>query len=147
MWAQIVAGRIDDLEKLDWRAPIIHYLIQGNQAGAQQLAEQRWADPNITVGQSLNIAAMVGDRARANEFAARIDKYPGSARFLVGSLGWCRDLAGVVKASGCRHGVPFPHRRIGPAMAAGYIPKIRRLKLGEHPFGYLSMHFDDRLWP
>jgi TolB-like protein len=107
MWAQIVAGRFDDLEKLDWRAPIIHYLIQGNQAGAQQLAEKRWANPNINVWVSLTIAATVGDRARANEFAARIDKYPGSASTLASTLGYCRDLERVVKATGCRHGVPF----------------------------------------
>jgi hypothetical protein len=107
MWAHIVAGRFDGFETKNRGDPLLQLLIQGNQAGAQQLAEKWWANPNTNVWVSLTIAAKVGDRARANEFAARIDKYPGSASTLAYTLAYCRDLERVVKASGCRHGVPF----------------------------------------
>ena len=43
------------------------------------MAEEYWSRPDV---ESLVVAAVVGDRERANELAARIDARPGSAAVL-----------------------------------------------------------------
>jgi len=108
LYAQVVAGRFDALELEDYRlSEILQHLIQGNQAEARRVAEKWWAKPDISAIYALRIAAMVSDRARANEFAARIDKYPGSAIALVRSFGDCMIFRRLTTADGCRDGVPF----------------------------------------
>ena len=101
-YALIVAGRSDGFEfPDDWRGQILRPLIEGNEAEARQMAKEVWNVPNIWV--PFTAAQIAGDRARANELAARIDKYPGSAIFLISANGVCRILATL----GCQNGVPF----------------------------------------
>ena len=102
------AGRFDDPEVQSYlkAQPEIRMVIQGKLAEARQMAELYWANPDASLGRSLDLAALVGDRARANEFAARIDAYPGSAlKLLMVVRGPCMTWAGI--AQGCRHGIPF----------------------------------------
>ncbi len=51
----------------------------GDPAVAQQMAEEFWSGPDANDLTSLEIAAVVGDRDRANKIAARIDAHVGSA--------------------------------------------------------------------
>jgi thioredoxin-like negative regulator of GroEL len=121
--ALLVAGRFADpaLDKLQSEYLMRHlnqgkladarqmmrHLIQGNRADARQVAEQIWSSPETDVVSSLEIAEMIGDRARANEFAARIDKYPGSAWVLLESSFDYMIWARVGIAKGYRNGVLF----------------------------------------
>ncbi len=56
------------------------------------MAEEYWSRPDVD---SLVVAAVVGNRERANELAARIDAYPGSA------------VAFSAPVMYCYYGVPF----------------------------------------
>jgi tetratricopeptide (TPR) repeat protein len=121
--ALLVAGRFDDpaLDQLlseylmrhlsqsnvaDARQMMRH-LIHGSQADARQIAEQIWSSPETDLVSSLEIAEMVGDRERANEFAARIDKYPGSAWVLLEASFDCMIWARVGTAKSYRNGILF----------------------------------------
>jgi hypothetical protein len=57
---------------------ILREALAGDPAVARQMAEEHWSSPDADDWSSLVVAAVVGDRERANEFAARIDAYPGS---------------------------------------------------------------------
>ena len=86
---------------------LILNIYQGNHAEARRIAEEFWANDKKSLNGRLIAAAIIGDRARANEFAARIDKYPGSARQLLYTLSACWLLGRHGLAKGCRNGVPF----------------------------------------
>ncbi len=58
---------------------ILREALAGDLAVARQMAEKYWSRPDADDENSLVVAAVVGDRERANELAARIDAYPGSA--------------------------------------------------------------------
>jgi TolB-like protein len=108
--AQVVAGQSDDSAMRNyrtWEGKFYRYLMQGDESEARKIAEQYWDDPDTSISISLELAATVGDRARANEYAARIDKYPGSAFALVDYFHLCVINARLVEADGCRDGVPF----------------------------------------
>lgn len=108
IYAQSAAGRFDAVELPDNpQGEMLQHLIQGNRAEAQQLVE-KWQDkPVMSTIAALRLAAMAGDRARANELAARIDKYPGSAVPLLFSINDCMIFRRLAKADGCRNGIPF----------------------------------------
>ena len=53
------------------------------------MAEAYWFRPDLNERSSLGVAAVVGDRERANEIAARIDGYPGSAVVLSWAIRDC----------------------------------------------------------
>jgi hypothetical protein len=107
--ALLVAGQIDRPLPLP-RGPtrdFFRYLMRGDEAEAQRIAKQEWDAPDMSLGRSLRYAALLGDRARANEYAARFDKYPGSATLLIGFINTCMQYARIVVGDGCRDGVPF----------------------------------------
>jgi hypothetical protein len=82
--ALLSAGRVNDPAVLGprpggtglWR--IQREVLAGNTALARQMAEEFWSRPNVNDRSSLLVAAVVGDRERANKLAARIDAHPGS---------------------------------------------------------------------
>ena len=96
--ALLAAGRIDDPAV---RGPgpkgtgrlydrqILREALAGDPALAQQMAEVHWSRPNVDDWSSLGVAAVVGDRERANELAARIDAHPGSAVVLSLAVSTC----------------------------------------------------------
>jgi len=61
---------------------ILPLAVAGDSERVRQLAETYWASPDSDDRSSAHVAAVIGDRKRANEFAARIDTYPGSALVL-----------------------------------------------------------------
>jgi TolB-like protein len=102
--ALLAAGRVNDtlamvrtpgLESKKLRRQIQREALAGDPGLARQMAEVYWSKHDVWKQDSLIIAAVVGDRERANEFAARIDAYPGSAVW----LGWI--------VSDCFCGAPF----------------------------------------
>jgi hypothetical protein len=110
--AMLAAGRANDPEmqnfwsRRDFKAwQVLHQVLQGNQAVAQQMAEQYWAEPDTSLSLSLTLAALVGDRKKVNEWAARIDNSPGSALILVGSMRGCLIAAAFGRA--CQSDAPF----------------------------------------
>ena len=98
LWGDTLAARIDDLAV---RGPgpkgsprlydrqILREALAGDPALAQQMAEEHWSRPNVDDWSSLEVAAVVGDRERANELAARIDAHPGSAVVLSLAVNIC----------------------------------------------------------
>ncbi|NIP19012.1 MAG: hypothetical protein GWM87_13315 [Xanthomonadales bacterium] len=64
-------------------------LLLGNTAAAMKIAEDFWAGPMANDWSSMIIAAMVGDRERANRHAARIDARPGSSIVLINGSYLC----------------------------------------------------------
>ena len=112
--ALFVAGRLEDpliqrfLNSTEYLYPtLIRNLINGDQQEAQKIAERIWNSPDVATNFALRVAALVGDRAYANELAARIDRYPSSAITLLGTIGTCLISGRAGLAKGCRHGVPF----------------------------------------
>jgi len=97
-WALLAAGRIDDPavrgpgpkgSGMRYDRQILREALAGDPALAQQMAEEHWSRPNVDDGSSLIVAAVVGDRARANQIAARIDTQPGSVVVLSLSVLTC----------------------------------------------------------
>ncbi|MEE8505299.1 MAG: hypothetical protein V3S40_03660, partial [Kiloniellales bacterium] len=87
-WALLAAGRVNDPaargpgpqgSNIKYDRQILREALAGDPAVARQMAEAYWSRPDADDWSSLVIAAVVGDRERANEIAARIDPYPGSA--------------------------------------------------------------------
>ncbi len=68
---------------------ILREALAGDLAVARQMAEKYWSRPDVNDGNSLVVAAVVGDRERANELAARIDAYPGSVAVLATTVRYC----------------------------------------------------------
>ena len=87
-WALLAGGRVNDPavrgpgpngSMMLYRRQILREALVGDPEVARQMAEDYWSEPDADDLNSLVIAAVVGDRERANEVAARIDAYPGSA--------------------------------------------------------------------
>jgi hypothetical protein len=68
---------------------ILREALAGDPAVARQMAEEYWSRPDADDWSSLWVAAVVGNRERANEIAARIDGYPGSAVVFSGTVVNC----------------------------------------------------------
>ena len=68
---------------------ILREALAGDSAIARQMAEDYWSEPDADDWNSLMIAAVVGDRKRANEIAARIDTQPGGVVVLSMSVFLC----------------------------------------------------------
>ena len=97
-WALLAAGRIDDPavrgpgpkgSSMRYDRQILREAVAGDSALAQQMAEEHWSRPNVGDRSSLIVAAVVGDRDRANQIAARIDTQPGSVVVLSVSVLTC----------------------------------------------------------
>ena len=68
---------------------ILRNALAGEVSEARQMAEEFWSAPDADDFSSLVVAAVVGDRERANELAARIDAFPGSAVVLSAAITYC----------------------------------------------------------
>ncbi len=86
--ALLAAGRVNDPAVrgpgpegswMRFDRQILREALAGDPAVARQMAKEYWSRPDADDRSSLWLAAVVGDRERANELAARIDAYPGSA--------------------------------------------------------------------
>lgn len=87
-WALLADGQVNDPRTsgpgqtgsiLLYDRQILREALAGDPEVAQQMAEEYWSGPDTDARSSLVIAAVVGDRDRANQIASRIDPYPGSA--------------------------------------------------------------------
>ncbi len=97
-WALLAAGRVNDPamrgpgpkgSRMGCPRQILREALAGDPAVARQMAKEHWSRPDADDWSSLAIAAVVGDREQANEFAARIDAYPGSAFVLSTTVSTC----------------------------------------------------------
>ncbi len=97
-WALLAAGRVNDPtmrgpgptgSSMRFDRQILREALAGDPAVARQMAEEYWSRPDADDGSSLVVAAVVGDRERANELAARIDAHPGSAVVISGPVMYC----------------------------------------------------------
>jgi hypothetical protein len=57
---------------------ILREALIGDPTSARQMAEEYWSRRDADAWSSLVVAAVVGDRERANEIAAQIDPHAGS---------------------------------------------------------------------
>jgi hypothetical protein len=96
--ALLAAGHVDDEavrgpglpgSYLDFDRQIFWQALAGDPAVARRMAEEYWSRPDARENDSLVLAALVGNREQANEIAARIDAYPGSAVVLSGAIFYC----------------------------------------------------------
>ncbi len=103
-WALLAAGRVDDPalqgpgsigSNMLFNRQILLEALAGDPAVARQLADEYRKSPYVNDLSSLWVAAVLGDRERANEIAARIDTNPGST-FMISMI-----------VSGCFCGAPF----------------------------------------
>ncbi len=87
-WAQLASGRTEDLgltgpeteeSRMTYDRKILGEALAGNLGIARQMANDYWSGSGTDDLSSMLIAAAIGDRERANQAAARIDAYPGSA--------------------------------------------------------------------
>jgi len=89
-WGLLAAGRVNDpmvrgplpkgsIVMLLYPPQFLPEALAGDPALARQMAEEHWSRPDVDDWSSLTVAAVLGDRDRANEIAARIDAHPGSA--------------------------------------------------------------------
>jgi hypothetical protein len=98
-WAMLAAGYVNDPAVLGpgsegslvrrYPRQILREALAGDPAVVRQMAEEYWSRPDADNFSSLVVAAVVGDRERANEFAARIDAYPGGAVVISGAVTYC----------------------------------------------------------
>jgi hypothetical protein len=94
--ALLAAGRVNYMamsgpgsERYNMERQIVREALTGDPGVARQMAEAYWSRPDVGDVSSLRIAAVVGDRERANEIAARIDANPGSAIAFTDSIYLC----------------------------------------------------------
>jgi TolB-like protein len=96
--ALLAAGRVNDPtmrgpgpegSNLLYPRQILREALAGDPVVARQMAEAYWSRPDADDWSSLMVAAVVGDRERANEIAARIDGYPGSVVVLATTISNC----------------------------------------------------------
>ena len=94
-WGLLAAGRVNDPmargpgpqgSNLLYDRQILREALAGDPALARQMAEEHWSRPDVDDRSSLTVAAVLGDRERANEIAARIDGYPGSVVVFSGTV-------------------------------------------------------------
>ncbi len=87
-WAQLASGHTDALgsssdlteeSRLPYNREILLEALAGDPTVARRMANDYLSRPDADDRTSMVIAAVIGDRKRANEAAARIDAYPGSA--------------------------------------------------------------------
>ena len=85
-WALLASGRVDDqsapgpgteASRLTYDRQILREALAGDPAVARQMANDYWSGSDTDDLSSIVIAAVIGDRERANEAAARIDALPG----------------------------------------------------------------------
>ena len=97
-WALLAAGRASYQtvhgpgpkgSDLQFPRQILREALAGDSAVAREMAQEHWSRPDVDHFSSLVVAAVVGDRERANELAARIDASPGSAVALAKILYTC----------------------------------------------------------
>jgi adenylate cyclase len=97
-WALLAANRLDDPaaqgpglrnSMIQFPRQLLHHALTGDAQSARQLAEGYLSGPDAQDSTRLVLAAVLGDRSRANEVAARIDRLPGSAFVLSGSTYTC----------------------------------------------------------
>lgn len=97
-WALLATGRLDDPATLGpgpgggnmpYDRQILREALVGDPAVAREMADDYWSGPNANDFSSLVIAAVVGDRERANEVAGRIDAHPGSVVVLSSAIFTC----------------------------------------------------------
>ncbi len=82
-------GRQPEGSSMLYDRQILREALAGDPTLARQMAEEHWSMPDVNDWSSLLVAAVVGDRERANELAARIDAYPGSVVVLAATLSAC----------------------------------------------------------
>ena len=96
--ALLAAGRVNDPAvrgpgpkggRMRYDRQILREALAGDPAVARQMAEEYWSRPDVRDSDSLLLAAVVGDRVRANELAARIDAHPGSAVVFASTISAC----------------------------------------------------------
>jgi adenylate cyclase len=96
--ALLASGRVDDPGmygpspeggSMDFGRHMLREAIAGDPALALEMAEQYWTRPDASSWKSLWIAAVMGDRERANGIAAEIDAKPGSAVLLSTVIASC----------------------------------------------------------
>ena len=87
-WALLASGPVDDqsapgpareASRMPYDRQILQEALSGDPAVARRMANDYLAGPDADDRSSIVIAAVIGDRERANEAAARIDAYPGGA--------------------------------------------------------------------
>ncbi len=76
---QDVGGPGSETSRLTYDRQILREALAGDPAVARQMANDYWSGSNPDDLSSIVIAAVIGDRERANEAAARIDAHPGSS--------------------------------------------------------------------
>jgi hypothetical protein len=96
-YARLALGEFDD-PKLTQPNPntwitfpreILRLAAMGEAAAARPIAEAFWNDPETDDWKALMPAAILGDRERANAFAARIDARPGGMLVLTNAIYIC----------------------------------------------------------
>ena len=123
-WALLASGRVDDksargpgpeASRLTYDRRILREALAGNLAVARQMANDYWSGSDTDDLSSMVIAAVIGDREKANEAAARIDAYPGSAVVISHAVFGCfcgapfdLDAAPNYKARIDEAGFPWP---------------------------------------
>ncbi len=97
-WALLATGRVDDPAthgpgtgggNMPYDRRILREALAGDPEVARQMAEDYWSDPGANDFSSLLVAAVVGDRKKANDVVARIDALPGSAVVLSSAIVTC----------------------------------------------------------
>lgn len=97
-WAMLAAGRVDDPivygpgsegSGMPFPRQILREALAGNPETARRLAAEYWATPTAASWASIWLAAVVGDRDRANELAAEVDARPGSGIVFSGVIFTC----------------------------------------------------------
>ena len=97
-WALLAMGRVEDPRtrgpgmdgsNMAYDRQIWRQASAGNSANARQLANDYWSGSDTNDLATLTIAAIIGDRDRANAAAARIDAHPGSATVLSSATYTC----------------------------------------------------------
>lgn len=94
-WAEfdalLAAGRVEDAKVIITPGgvmEILHEALAGDPVLARELVEDFWANSDED-WRRLQLAAVVGDREKANQLAARIDSRTGGFVLLVEVVGWC----------------------------------------------------------
>lgn len=97
-WALLAAGRVDDPmaqgpgaegSGMPFSRQILREALAGDPDTARRLAEEYWSGPEALSWASIWLAAVVGDRDRANELAAEVDSRPGSTIVFSGIIFTC----------------------------------------------------------
>ena len=123
-WAELASGRIDDFQaagsetmpsRLAYDRRILREALTGDLAIARQMANDYWSGSDADDLSSIVIAAAIGDRDKANEAAARVDAFSGSAVVISHAVFSCfcgapfdLDAAPNYKAQIDEAGLPWP---------------------------------------